>query len=264
MEIAAPIVPTLTIASTPLASRLLLGTGGIANLAQLRDLIAVSNPGMVTVAMRRFDASGDGSLLKIIVDSGVPILPNTAGCLTAREAILTAQLAREALGTSFVKLEVIADEHSLLPDPFELLRAAERLVDEGFQVLAYSNDDPVLARRLAEVGCVAVMPLGAPIGSGLGILNPYNIATIVAEAEVPIVLDAGLGTASEAASAMELGCDAVLVATAITRAKDPVAMARAFALGVAAGALARGAGRIPPLNEARASSAMSGRLRTSE
>jgi thiazole synthase len=176
--------------------------------------------------------------------------------------VLTARLAREALETDLVKLEVIADERTLLPDPIELLDAAEQLVDDGFTVLPYTNDDPVLARKLEQVGCAAVMPLGAPIGTGLGIRNPHNIAMIVEQAGVPVVLDAGIGTASEAALAMELGCDAVLLASAVTRAQDPVAMATAMRHAVLAGRLAAGAGRIPARRHAHASSPMAGRIDT--
>ena len=194
----------------------------------------------------------------MIAARGVDVLPNTAGCFTARDAVLTAQLAREALQTDWVKLEVIGDERTLLPDAPELLAAAEQLVDDGFVVLPYTNDDPVLARRLEDVGCAAVMPLGSPIGSGMGIANPANITLIVEAAGVPVVLDAGVGTASDAALAMELGCDAVLCASAISRAADPVAMARAIRLGVEAGVLARGAGRIARRTHARASSPLEG------
>ena len=172
------------------------------------------------------------------------MLPNTAGCFTARDAVMTAQLAREAFETDWIKLEVIGDDRTLLPDAVELVAAAEELVDDGFVVLPYTTDDPVLARRLEDVGCAAVMPLGSPIGSGMGIRNPYNISIIVERAGVPVILDAGVGTASDAALAMELGCDAVLCASAISRAHDPVAMARAIRLAVQAGWLARGAGRI--------------------
>ena len=186
------------------------------------------------------------------------VLPNTAGCRTAREAVRTAQLAREALETDWVKLEVVADERTLLPDPVELLDAAQTLVAQGFQVLPYTNDDPVLARRLQQAGCVAVMPLGSPIGTGLGIGNPHNIELIVSEASVPVILDAGIGTASDAALAMELGCDGVLLASAVTRAQDPVAMAEAMAAAVRAGRLARHAGRIPKRFHARASSPTEG------
>src|SRR3954449_1776936 len=204
--------------------------------------------------MRRVDAGTSGSLIDVIDRHGVRVLPNTAGCRTAREAVQTAQISREALETDWVKLEVVADERTLLPDPVELLDAAQQLVALGFQVFPYTNDDPVLARRLQQAGCVAVMPLGSPIGTGLGIGNPHNIELIVSEATVPVILDAGIGTASDAALAMELGCDAVLLATAVTRAQDPVRMARAMALAVEAGRLARRAGRIPKRFHAHASS----------
>jgi thiazole synthase len=199
---------------------------------------------LTTVAMRRVDPSAPGSILDVLARRGVRVLPNTAGCYTARDAVLTAQLAREALETDWVKLEVIADEHTLLPDPVELLDAAERLVDDGFTVLPYTNDDPVLARRLEQLGCVAVMPLGAPIGSGLGIRNPHNIELIVEQSNVPVILDAGIGTASDAALAMELGCDGVLLSSSIAKAKDPEGMALAMRRAVEAGRGARRAGRI--------------------
>jgi thiazole synthase len=189
----------------------------------------------------------------VLDDCGVELLPNTAGCYTARDAVLTARLAREAFGTDWVKLEVIGDERTLLPDAPELLVAAERLVDEGFTVLPYTNDDPILARRLEDVGCAAVMPLGSPIGSGMGIRNPYNLTLIVEASGVPVILDAGVGTASDAALAMELGCDGVLCASAISRAQDPIAMAHAIRTAVEAGRLARGAGRIPRRLHAEAS-----------
>jgi thiazole synthase len=204
--------------------------------------------------MRRVAAGTRGSVLDLLAELKIDVLPNTAGCLTSGDAVLTARLAREALGTSWVKLEVIADERTLLPDPVELLEAARTLVDDGFTVLPYTNDDPVLARRLEEAGCAAVMPLGAPIGSGLGIGNPHNIAMIVERATVPVILDAGIGTASDAALAMELGCAAVLVASAITRAADPERMAVAMALAVDAGRAAFEAGRIPRRWHAVASS----------
>jgi thiazole synthase len=184
----------------------------------------------------------------------VHVLPNTAGCKTAHEAVLTARLAREALETNWIKLEVVNDDHTLLPDPIELLDAAQQLVADGFIVLPYTNDDPILARHLQRAGCAAVMPLGSPIGSGLGIRNPHNIELIVAEAQVPVILDAGIGTASDAALAMELGCDAVLLASAVTRAQKPAMMARAMAHAVEAGRLARSAGRIPRRVHAEASS----------
>jgi thiazole synthase len=226
-------------------SRLLLGTGGFPSLQLLGDAIAAAESELVTVALRRVDPAARGSLVDVLAQAGVELLPNTAGCFTARDAVITAKLAREAFETDWVKLEVIGDEDTLLPDAPELLRAAEELVDEGFVVLPYTSDDPVLARRLEDVGCAAVMPLGSPIGSGMGIRNPYNIALIREAVEVPVVLDAGVGTASDAALAMELGCDAVMAASAIARAQDPVRMARAMRAAVQAGRLARGAGRIP-------------------
>jgi thiazole synthase len=239
---------TLTIAGRSMRSRLLLGTGGFPSLELLADAIAASGCELATVALRRVDASptrARGSLIDVLADAGVQLLPNTAGCRTARDAVITARLAREAFATDWIKLEVIGDEDTLLPDAPELLRAAEELVDEGFVVLPYTTDDPVLARRLADLGCAAVMPLGSPIGSGMGIRNPYNIALIREAVDVPVVLDAGVGTASDAALAMELGCDAVMAASAIARAQNPVAMARAMRAAVQAGRLARGAGRIP-------------------
>ena len=248
----------LVIAGRELRSRLLLGTGGFTRMQTLRDAIEASETELVTVAMRRIDAAAQGSVLDVIAASGVQVLPNTAGCFTARDAVLTAHLAREALQTDWVKLEVIGDERTLLPDAPELLVAAEQLVDDGFVVLPYTNDDPVLARRLEDAGCAAVMPLGSPIGSGMGIANPANITLIVEAAGVPVILDAGVGTASDAALAMELGCDAVLCASAISRAADPVAMAHAIRHAVHAGVLARGAGRIARRTHARASSPIEG------
>ncbi|AEF38994.1 Thiazole synthase [Hoyosella subflava DQS3-9A1] len=209
---------------------------------------------MTTVAIRRADLAGGTGVLDLLKRLGIQMLPNTAGCRTAREAVLTAKLAREALETDWVKLEVVADDRTLLPDPTELLSAAEQLVDDGFTVLPYTNDDPALAKRLEETGCAAVMPLGSPIGTGLGINNPHNIGMIVARASVPVILDAGIGTASDAALAMELGCDAVLLATAVTRADDPARMAAAMSAAVTAGRLAREAGRIPKRLWAEASS----------
>ena len=247
-----------TIAGVPLTSRLILGTGGAPSLHVIDEALSASETAMCTVAMRRLDPAAGGSVLDVIDRHGVRVLPNTAGCRTAREAVRTAQVAREALETDWVKLEVIADERTLLPDPIELLEAAQTLVAQGFQVLPYTNDDPVLARRLQQTGCVAVMPLGSPIGTGLGISNAHNIEMIVAEATVPVILDAGIGTASDAALAMELGCDAVLLASAVTRAQDPVAMAEAMALAVRAGRLARLAGRIPQRFHARPSSPTQG------
>jgi thiazole synthase len=249
------------LAGETFGSRLIMGTGGAPSLDVLESALAAAGTELTTVAMRRVDPASRGSVLDVVRRLGIRVLPNTAGCFTAGEALLTAQLAREALGTNWVKLEVIGDERTLLPDPVELLAAAERLVDDGFVVLPYTSDDPVLARRLESVGCAAVMPLGSPIGTGLGIRNPHNIAMIVEAASVPVILDAGLGTASDAAIAMELGCDAVLVASAITRAQEPSLMAAAMARAVEAGRLARLAGRIPVRHHAEASSPLQGRVR---
>ncbi len=241
-----------------LRSRLILGSGGFPRLETLAEAIRATRAELVTVALRRIDPHARGSLVDVLEETGVELLPNTAGCYTARDAVVTARLAREAFETDWVKLEVIGDERTLLPDAPELLLAAEELVNDGFTVLPYTNDDPILARRLEDVGCAAVMPLGSPIGSGMGIRNPYNLALIVERAGVPVILDAGVGTASDAALAMELGCDAVLCASAIARAEDPVAMAHAIRAAVEAGRLARGAGRIPRRLHAEASSPSAG------
>jgi thiazole synthase len=249
----------LVIAGHRFGSRLILGTGGAPNLEELERALVASGTEMTTVALRRVTPGAPGSLFDLLERTGIRALPNTAGCFTARDAVRTAQLGREALATDWVKLEVVADEHTLLPDPHELLDAAEQLVDDGFVVLAYTNDDPVLARRLEDAGVAAVMPLGAPIGTGMGINNPYNLALIVERTSVPVVLDAGVGTASDAALAMELGCDAVLLATAVTRAREPVLMARAMRHAVEAGRLAARAGRIPRRHLAQASTSDEGR-----
>ena len=246
------------LAGRTLPSRLLLGSGGFTSFELLARAVEASGAALVTVAMRRIDPQARGSLLDVLEGLGVAVLPNTAGCYTARDAVMTAQLAREALQSDWVKLEVIGDEHTLLPDAPELLIAAEQLVADGFIVLPYTTDDPILARRLEDVGCAAVMPLGSPIGSGMGIGNPYNLALICERAGVPVVLDAGVGTASDAALAMELGCAAVLCASAISRAEDPVAMAEAIASAVHAGRLASLAGRIPRRLYATASSPQAG------
>lgn len=250
--------PPLRLAGQELSSRLLLGTGGIPSLDVLDDVLVASGTQLATVSLRRVDPEARGSILDVLRARQVAVLPNTAGCFTAAEAVLTAKLAREAFGTDWVKLEVIGDDRTLLPDVAELVVAAEQLCDEGFVVLPYTSDDPVAARRLEQAGCAAVMPLGAPIGSGLGIRNPHNIALIAESVTVPVVLDAGLGAPSEAAGALELGCDAVLVASAITRARQPARMAAAFRLAVEAGYLSRTAGRIPRRFHARASSPLEG------
>jgi thiazole synthase len=242
------------IAGESFTSRLIMGTGGMPSLDVLDRALVASGTELTTVAMRRVDPAAAGSVLDLLKARGIRALPNTAGCYTAAEAVRVAGLAREALGTSWVKLEVIADELTLLPDPVELLTAAEQLVGDGFVVLPYTNDDPVLARRLEQAGCAAVMPLGSPIGSGLGIRNPHNIELIVDAAQVPVILDAGIGTASDAAIAMELGCDGVLLATSVTRARDPELMAAAMREAVQAGRLALRAGRVPRRRYARASS----------
>lgn len=298
----------LTVAGVELTSRLIMGTGGLTDLAMLERALLASGTELTTVALRRFSpgparpdpasvpggpgagapgVSADGrgphgtggtrgtgaaassgapqdSLYGILRRNGIRVLPNTAGCYTARDALLTAELGREALETDWVKLEIISDEDTLLPDGVELLDATEKLVRRGFTVFAYTSDDPVLALRLEDAGASAVMPLGAPIGTGLGILNPHNIELIASRAGVPVVLDAGIGTASEAALAMELGCDAVLLASAVTRAQDPVAMAHAMRHAVQAGLLARGAGRIARRTHALASSPMAGRIGADE
>ena len=248
----------LAIAGREFSSRLIIGTGGFRSLDVMGRAAAESGAEIATVAMRRVDPSAQGSVLDVLKDQGLFVLPNTAGCFTARDAVTTARLAREALGTDWVKLEVIGDDKTLLPDPAELLDAAETLVDDGFTVLPYTSDDPVLAQRLEAAGCAAVMPLGSPIGSGMGIGNPYNIRLIVEAASVPVILDAGIGTASDATLAMELGCDAVLLASAISRAEEPVRMAAAMKHAVEAGRLARAAGRIPRRLYAQPSSPVEG------
>ena len=248
----------LVIGGETFGSRLILGTGGAASLEVLEASLVAAGAEMATVALRRVDPTSQGSLLGVLGRTGVRLLPNTAGCFTARDAVLTAQLAREAFETDWIKLEVIGDDKTLLPDAVELLDAAEQLVDDGFVVLAYTNDDPILARRLETLGCAAVMPLGSPIGSGAGIRNPYNLAIIVEQASVPVILDAGIGTASDAALAMELGCDAVLLATSVTRAREPALMAEAMRRGVEAGWMARQAGRIPRRRYAEASTTSHG------
>ncbi|MGW1977957.1 thiazole synthase [Streptomyces sp. NPDC001889] len=248
----------LTLGPATFGSRLIMGTGGAPSLQVLECSLVASGTELTTVAMRRLDPTVQGSVLSVLEKLGIQVLPNTAGCFTAGEAVLTARLAREALGTSWIKLEVVADERTLLPDPIELLDAAEILVDDGFTVLPYTNDDPVLARKLEDVGCAAIMPLGSPIGSGLGIRNPHNFRLIVEGAGVPVILDAGAGTASDAAFAMELGCAAVMLASAVTRAQEPELMARAMRHAVEAGRLAHRAGRIPRRHFAEASSPVDG------
>jgi thiazole synthase len=234
-------------------SRLIVGTGGFRSLEQMERALRAAGTEIVTVALRRLDPLAQGSVLEVIERLGVFALPNTAGCYTARDAVRTARLAREAFETDWIKLEVIGDDRTLFPDAVELVHAAETLVDEGFTVLPYTNDDPILARRLEDAGCAAVMPLGSPIGSGSGIRNPYNVRIIVDRAKVPVILDAGIGTASDAAQAMELGCDGVLLASSVSRAESPEAMAVAMRKAVEAGFEARQAGRIPRRLHAEAS-----------
>lgn len=250
----------LVIAGESFTSRLIMGTGGAPSLQVLERALVASGTELTTVALRRLDPAAKGSVVDVLDRLGVRPLPNTAGCHSAEEAVLTAKLARDAFETRWIKLEVIGDERTLLPDVAELLDAAERLVDDGFVVLPYTTDDPVVGRRLADVGCAAVMPLGAPIGSGGGVRNPANISLLRAAVDVPVVLDAGIGTASDAALAMELGCDAVLLASAVTRARDPERMARAMRLAVEAGRHARHAGRIPETLYGEASTKRSGKV----
>ena len=248
----------LIIAGRSFSSRLIIGTGGVRSLDALEQAIVASGAEMATVAMRRVNPDAKGSIIDVIDKTGCSVLPNTAGCFTSHDAVTTARLAREALDTDWVKLEVIGDDKTLLPDPVETLTAAEKLVDDGFIVLAYTNDDPILAARLEALGCAAVMPLGSPIGSGMGIRNPYNIRLIVEQTGVPVILDAGIGTASDAAIAMELGCDGVLLASAVTRAQEPAVMAEAMRKAVEAGRLAFKAGRIPRRLYAEPSSTFEG------
>ncbi|MEM9670737.1 MAG: thiazole synthase [Pseudomonadota bacterium] len=243
-----------TIAGETLASRLIMGTASFPNQQIMLDALDASGTVMVTVSIRRISLDGYSGSIVDSLGGRYRVLPNTAGCTTVRDAILTAELAREALQTSWIKLELIGNRELLYPDVEQLVAAAAELVGRGFVVLPYCNDDPVVCQKLADVGCVAVMPLGAPIGSGLGIGNPSMIEIICARSPVPVIVDAGLGTASDAALAMELGCTAVLVNSAIAKARDPVAMARAFRHGVEAGSLARQAGRIPKLRRAEPSS----------
>jgi thiazole synthase len=252
------VAEALTIAGREFGSRLIIGTGGFRNLEVMGEAVRASGADLATLALRRVDPAARGSIVDVLTDAGCALLPNTAGCFTARDAVTTAQLAREAFETDWVKLEVIGDDRTLLPDPTELLDAAEELVNDGFVVLPYTNDDPILARRLEDAGCAAVMPLGSPIGSGMGIRNPYNLRLIVERATVPVILDAGIGTASDATLALELGCEGVLLASAVSRAEDPVRMALAMRAAVEAGWLARGAGRIPRRLYAEASTPVEG------
>ncbi|NNN02151.1 MAG: thiazole synthase [Acidimicrobiaceae bacterium] len=240
-------------------SRLVVGTGGFRSMAILESSLKVSESTIATVALRRVDPSVQGSIYDLLGRLNFTLLPNTAGCYSADEAVKLAQLAREAFDTTAIKLEVIGDDLTLLPDTSQTLIAAEQLVREGFEVWAYTSDDLIVAQRLEQLGCVAVMPLGSPIGSGLGILNPHAIALIAERVSAAVLLDAGVGTASDGALAMELGCDGVLAASAINRALEPILMAEAMRDGVRAGYAARRAGRIPPRLHAEASSPALGR-----
>ncbi len=246
----------LTIAGRTFRSRLFIGTARYPNRQIMLEAIEASGAEVVTVAIRRVRPDAEGENLYDLLKDRYFILPNTAGCYTAREAIVTAHLAREALGTNWIKLEVIGDEETLFPDVEQLLEAAAQLVKDGFVVLPYCNDDPVTCKKLEDIGCAAVMPLGAPIGSGMGIRNPYNLRIILDMVSVPVIVDAGVGTASDVAIAMELGCDGVLLNSAVAGARDPVKMARAMRLAIEAGRLAYEAGRIPRRLYARASSPM--------
>jgi len=231
-----------------------MGTGGLRTLEELRQALIASESSVATVAVRRVTPEQDGSIYDLLRELSFDLLPNTAGCFTAEEAVKIAEMSREAFETNAVKLEVIGDDVTLLPDPIETVRAAYLLADRGFDVWAYTTDDLVVAERLEQAGCAAVMPLGSPIGSGLGVLNPHAIALICERLSVPVLLDAGIGTASDAALAMELGCDGVLAASAINRALNPSLMAAAIRDGVRAGFAACHAGRIAPRAIAEASS----------
>lgn len=249
---------TWTLAGRTLRSRLIVGTGKYKDAQETKACLSASGAEIVTVALRRVDLKAKDNLLGWIDRQKYLLLPNTAGCYTADDAVRTLRLARELGIADLVKLEVIGDPRTLLPDNEQTLRAAKILLDEGFVVLPYCSDDPIVCRKLADLGCAAVMPLAAPIGSGMGIRNPHNIRLIVEQAKVPVIVDAGVGTASDAAVAMELGCDAVLMNTAIAEARNPVLMAEAMRLGVVAGRMARIAGRMPIRGYASASSPAAG------
>ena len=262
MDSALSLDDPLIIAGKPYRSRLLTGTGKFSDFEQTRLATEAAGAQIVTVALRRMNLGQDKhapNLLDVLPPDRYTILPNTAGCYTAADAVRTCQLARELLdGHALVKLEVLGDPKTLFPDVVQTLQAAEILVKDGFEVMVYTSDDPILARRLEQIGCVAVMPLAAPIGSGLGIQNKWNLLEIVDNAKVPILVDAGVGTASDAAIAMELGCDGVLMNTAIAGARDPILMARAMRKAVEAGRDAFRAGRIPRRRNASASSPLDG------
>lgn len=255
----------LKIANKEFDSRLIVGSARFPDPDTMRKALKASGTEIVTVALRRANLERDDGedILSYLDQDNYFILPNTAGCYTAKEAVLTAQMGREALDTNWVKLEVIGDDETLFPDVPELLKAAEQLIMEGFTVLPYANDDPITCKKLADMGCAAVMPLGAPIGSGMGIRNPYNLQIIREQVDVPVIVDAGVGTASDAAIAMELGMDGVLMNSAISQAKHPVQMAEAMKLAIKSGRLAYEAGRMPRRLYANASSPMEGRMEVS-
>jgi thiazole synthase len=255
MDVAPPRdVDALVIAGLRIASRLFIGTAGYPNQQTMLSAIEASGAEIVTMSIRRASMEGYAESLIDLLGDRFRLLPNTSGCVTVKDAVLTAQLAREAIETDWVKLELIGDRETLYPDVEQLVQAAEELIKDGFTVLPYCNDDPVTCRKLADIGCAAVMPLGSPIGSGMGICNPYNIEMICARSPVPVILDAGIGTASDAVLALELGCDGILLNTAIAKAHDPVRMAAAMRAAVDAGIGARQAGRIPKRRYAEASS----------
>lgn len=255
----------LTIGDMVLNSRVLLGTSRYPSLQSMLDAIDAAETECVTVSIRRVNVydKADESLLGVLRSRGMHLLPNTAGCYTAQEAVLTAQLAREALETNLIKLEVIGDDETLYPDVEQMLKATRELIKDGFRVLAYTSDDPITCRKLADLGCDAVMPLASPIGSGMGLVNPYNLRLIREMIpDTPLIVDAGIGTASDAARAMELGYDGVLLNTAVAQAEHPAQMARAMKLAVDSGRLAYLAGRMPRRSYAQASSPTDGRIRS--
>lgn len=258
------IIEPLAIGDRTLSSRLIMGTGGFTNLQQLEEALEAGRPDLVTVGLRRVNVEQDdeGGLMDVLDRSGVELLPNTAGCYTAEDAVRTAQLGREALGTNWVKLEVIGDDDTLYPEVSELLEAARRLIERDFVVLPYTSDDPITAKKLESVGCPAVMPLGSPIGSGRGLANPDALRLVVEAVDVPVIVDAGIGCASDAARALELGAEGVLSSSAIAKAERPPRMAAALRRAVEAGWLSRRAGRIPQKLYGRASTTMEGRIRT--
>jgi thiazole synthase len=251
----------LQLGGQPFQSRLLMGTGRFSSPQLMLEALKAAESQIITVSIRRMNLSAlEDTFLSHAEMQSYQLLPNTAGCYTAKDAILTAELARESLQTNWIKVEVIGDDQTLLPDSVELLAACQTLVQEGFIVLPYCTDDPILCQRLADIGCAAVMPLAAPIGSGLGIRNPHNLQLIRNKVQIPVIVDAGIGTASDAALAMELGCDAILLNTAVADAMDPVRMAAAMRYAVLAGRNAYCAGRMPKNFMAQASSPMLGRI----